>query len=216
MRRAHTAMWHMVPITPTWAVSYFVHAQMFFNRKCKHFYDIWLPLLRRWQFHLSCMSITSIGHVSTVHVCIWRWKDARAQPYDIWFPLLQHGQFHLSCMLIRHYIVYCTIIMYWAVYWRFLFSCMSRCSSNGNVSTVHVLYTWYMAVRAVLYRCAGLCCTAVRVACVYFHRGHQKRCFIARKCSRILQTNNKKCTWSKKVPKCFILGKATYHTGRYV
>ena len=40
--------------------------------------------------------------------------------------------------------------------------------------------------------CAVLCCAcaAVRVACLCFHRGHQKRCLIARKCSRILRTNN--------------------------
>ena len=35
-----------------------------------------------------------------------------------------------------------------------------------------------MAVRAVLYCCAGLYCATVRVTCVRFHRGHQKRCFL--------------------------------------
>ena len=44
-----------------------------------------------------------------------------------------------------------------------------------------------------------LCCAAaaVRVACVCFHRGHQKRCFIGRKCSRIFE---KKVYLVKKVP----------------
>ena len=111
-RREDTAMWHMVPITPTWAVSHFAHAQMFFNRKCKHFYNIRFPLLRRLQFHLSCMSRTSIGHVTTVHVdIIYIYGDdkgGRGHPYKMWFPLLQRGQFHLSCTLICHEPVYCT------------------------------------------------------------------------------------------------------------
>ena len=74
---------------------------------------------------------------------------------------------------------------------------------------LHLAAVGMMAVRAVVYCCAVLCCavlccpaTAVGVACVCFHRGHQKRCFITRKCSRILRTKNKRCTWSKKVPTC--------------
>ena len=62
-----------------------------------------------------------------------------------------------------------------------------------------------------------LCCAAaaVRVACVCFHRGHQKRCFIARKCSRILPIN-KKYVLGQKSAQVLILGKAIYHAGRYV
>ena len=72
-----------------------------------------------------------------------------------------------------------------------------------------------MAVRAVLYCCAVLCCTAaaVRAACVCFHRGHQKRCFFARKCSRILRTNNKICTWWKTCRSAYF-GKR--HASKYI
>ena len=85
-----------------------------------------------------------------------------------------------------------------------------------------------MVVRAVLYCCAVLCCAVLccavlrcavlllpfRVACVFFHRGHQKRCLIARKCSRILPTNKKICT-GKKCAQVLIWVKAIYHAGRY-
>ena len=102
-------------------------------------------LLQHEQLHVSCMRIcSSIGNASTVHVYDDD-KGARAQPYDIWFPLLEHGQLHLSCIRICYeplfnlsVTLYCTIIMYWAEYWQFLLSCMSWCSSIGNVSTVHV------------------------------------------------------------------------------
>ena len=137
-------MWHMVPITSTWAVSYFVHAEMFFNRQCKHFYDIWFPLLQRWQFHLSCMSRTSIGHVSTVHVYIWRWKRcARTAichmvPITPTWAVSSFVQARMSWTRVLHYynVLSCLLAI--------SFSRMNRCSSNGNVSTVHVLYTWYM------------------------------------------------------------------------
>ena len=103
-------------------------------------------------------------------------------------------------MLIRHESMYCTIITYRAVYWQFLFSCMSRCSSNGNVITVHVLYTWYNIYGgescAVLLCWAVLCCSSYYL-CMLPPRS-PKTFFVARKCSRIFQTNNKICTWSKK------------------
>ena len=71
---------------------------------------------------------------------------------------------------------------------------------------------------------AVLCCAAaaaIRVACVCFHRGHQKRCFIATKCSRSLRTNNKvrtsKYVLGKKSVRVLIFRKAIYHVaGRYV
>ena len=117
-----------------------MHAQIFFNRKCKHFYDKWFPLLQRWQFHRSCMSrCSSIGNVSTVHVYIYIWRWKRHARTAIWYmvPLFERGQFHISCMRICYepllnlgVTLYCTIIMYWADYWQFLLSCMSRCSFN--------------------------------------------------------------------------------------
>ena len=107
------------------------------------------PFLQHGQFHLLCMSRRSWAEsVSTVHIYIHiTMKKARAQPSNIciWFPLLEHGQFHNSFMRNRYeplfnlgVTLYCTIIMYWAEYWQFLLSCMSWCSSIGNVSTVHV------------------------------------------------------------------------------
>ena len=79
---------------------------------------------------------------------------------------------------------------------------------------LHLAAVGMMAVRAVVYCCAVLCCAVLCCALLccavlllpfvllVYARGHQKRCFITRKCSRILRTNNKRCTWSKKVPTC--------------
>ena len=62
-----------------------------------------------------------------------------------------------------------------------------------------------------------LCCAAaaVRVSCVCFHRGHQQRYFIARKCSRFL-TKKVKYVFGKKKCLSDFLGKVIYHAGRYV
>ena len=71
------------------------------------------------------------------YIYIWRWK--RHARTAIWYmvPLFERGQFHISCMRICYepllnlgVTLYCTIIMYWADYWQFLLSCMSRCSFN--------------------------------------------------------------------------------------
>ena len=119
-RRAHTPVWHRVPITRTWAVWYFVHAhmlwtvvqlgcdsvlyyynvlswilavsffvheQMFSNRKCKHRSCIYMTMTRRARtaiWHMVPITRTwavssfehahLFGNVSTVHVYIWRYK----------------------------------------------------------------------------------------------------------------------------------------------
>ena len=75
-----------------------------------------------------------------------------------------------------------------------------------------------MAVRAVLYCCAAQCCAAatVRVACVCFHRGHQKRCFIQKVLQNLTTNNNILVMYLVKSVQVLILEKATYHAGRYV
>ena len=121
-------------------------------RKCsstgllKHFYDIWLSLLQCWQLHLSCMSRTTIGHVSTVHeyiyiICV----DEECAGTDIW-----HGSHYsnMGSFIVRacSYVMnpYTALLQCTKLSIDNFFFVMNRCSSNGNVSTVHELYTWYM------------------------------------------------------------------------
>ena len=192
-------MWHMVPITLTWAVSYFVHTQMFLcNRKCKHFYDMWCPLLHRSQFRLSCMSRTSIGHVRTVHVCIWRWK--RCAPTAIWhmicitptwaFPSFVHA--HTSWIHVLHYynVPSCLLAISFFVHEQMFFK--RKCNHRSRI--IYLVYGGESSAELLCW--AVLCCSSYCL-CMLPPRS-PKTFFVDRKCSRIFQTNNKICTWSKK------------------
>ena len=57
------------------------------------------------------------------------------------------------------------------------------------------------------------CAAAVCAACVSFYLGHQKRCFIARKCSETYEQVIK-YVLGHKSSQVLILGKAVYHAGR--
>ena len=98
------------------------------------------------------------------YIYIWRWK--RHARTAIWYmvPLFERGQFHISCMRICYepllnlgVTLYCTIIMYWADYWQFLLSCMSRCSFNWKCkhgSRIYIYMTMKKA-RAHIYMTYG-------------------------------------------------------------
>ena len=71
----------------------------------------------------------------------------------------------------------------------------------GMPPTVVGLSVGMMAVRAVLYCCAVLLLPFVLL--VYASTEVTKNVLFARKCSRILPTNKKICTWSKKCPSAY-------------
>ena len=67
-----------------------------------------------------------------------------------------------------------------------------------------------MSVSAVLCCCRRSCCL-----CMLPPRSSKTLFLLPESAPRILRTNNRTCTWSKKCP-TLILGKAIYHAGRYV
>ena len=151
-------MRHMVPITPTWAVSYFVHAQMFFNRKCKHFYDIWFPLLERGQFHLSCMSRTLFGHVSAVHVYYMAMKKVRVHSRILWHmvPITQTWalstfvQDHMSrtqVLQLYHYnVLSCLLTISFFVHEQMFFN--QKCKHRSRIIYLVYIHTAMKKARA--------------------------------------------------------------------
>ena len=103
-RRARTAIWHMVPITRTWAVTPFVHTHMLWTvvqLECDsvlYYYNVlsWILTVSSFVHELMFFN-RKCKHRSRIYIYDDE-KGARAQPYDTWFPLLEHGQFHISSM----------------------------------------------------------------------------------------------------------------------
>ena len=116
-RTIEALLWHMVIITPMLAASSFVHEQND-NRTCKHRSRIYIYI-----------------------ICV----DEECAGTDIW-----HGSHYsnMGSFIVRacSYVMnpYTALLQCTKLSIDSFFFVMNRCSSNGNVSTVHELYTWYM------------------------------------------------------------------------